>query len=46
MNILKRVIMCISIFLCLTIIWIPFHFMLKTLIYGDKREKKVQTVKS
>nr|CAK99952.1 hypothetical transmembrane protein [Spiroplasma citri] len=43
MKIFKRIVMGISIVLCITIIWIPFHFALKTLMYGDKREIKQQT---
>ncbi|WP_155522139.1 hypothetical protein [Spiroplasma citri] len=42
MKIFKRIVMSISIVLCITIIWIPFHFAIKTLMYGDKRENKKQ----
>ncbi len=40
MKIFKRIISSISILLCITIIWIPIHFFLKTLMYGDKRENQ------
>lgn len=36
----KRIFSAISVILCITIIWIPFHFALKTLMYGDKRDQK------
>ncbi len=40
MKVFKRIITAISVLLCITIIWIPIHFFLKTLIYGDKRENQ------
>lgn len=43
MNGVKRVFSTISVILCITIIWIPFHFALKTLMYGDKRANKTNT---
>lgn len=39
MRLIKRILSTISVILCITIIWIPIHFALKTLMYGDSREK-------
>lgn len=43
---IKRIISVISIILCISIIWIPFHFALKTLLYGDKREIQARQLKT
>ncbi|MDQ7982905.1 MAG: hypothetical protein REH79_01630 [Spiroplasma sp.] len=45
MTVLKRITSVISVLLCITIVWIPIHFALKTLMYGDKRETKPSKTK-